>query len=343
MISGSQAVMLAAAFVGTAAVGVVAWRAISAPPSVIHSTPAPVTPPPVSAVPPSASLAPPTFDVVRVAPTGEAVVAGRTLPRARVTLLDGERSLGDIEADANGEFTLLPLLTPGEHLLSLRVQSEGKQIQSAQTVAVAVAPKPGEKPLAAVIEPDKPTRVLSAPAESKAPQGGLAIRTAEADREGAFFASGTGPADTNLRIYLNGAFVADVKTAPDGAWTLRVERGMAPGHYEVRADLVDAGGQVSARVEVPFDYPAQAAPKVVAADGTQRAGEVPLSGPGVAVVPEVQSVTVMRGDSLWRISRKVLGQGGRFTQIYEANTTQIRDPNRIWPGQVLVTPQPAGQ
>ena len=38
------------------------------------------------------------------------------------------------------------------------------------------------------------------------------------------------------------------------------------------------------------------------------------------------------------ISRRVLGKGIRYTQIYEANTTQIRDPNRIWPGQVLVAP-----
>ena len=64
----------------------------------------------------------------------------------------------------------------------------------------------------------------------------------------------------------------------------------------------------------------------------------PAGESGVAVVKEIQSVTVLRGDSLWRISRRVLGKGIRYTQIYEAITTQIRDPNRIWPGQVLVAP-----
>ena len=57
-------------------------------------------------------------------------------------------------------------------------------------------------------------------------------------------------------------------------------------------------------------------------------------------MPEVQSVTVTRGDNLWRISRKVLGQGMRYTQIYEANTAQIRNPRLIFPNQILVVPKP---
>ena len=59
---------------------------------------------------------------------------------------------------------------------------------------------------------------------------------------------------------------------------------------------------------------------------------------GVAIVPEIQAVTVQRGDNLWRISRKMLGKGARYTQIYEANASQIRDPHRIWPGQIFVAP-----
>ena len=68
-------------------------------------------------------------------------------------------------------------------------------------------------------------------------------------------------------------------------------------------------------------------------------GAAQTLGAGVALVPEIQSVTVERGDSLWRISRRVLGRGVRYTQIYEANAGQIRDPNRIWPGQIFVAPK----
>ena len=54
---------------------------------------------------------------------------------------------------------------------------------------------------------------------------------------------------------------------------------------------------------------------------------------------EAQKATVQRGDSLWRISRKMLGQGARYTLIYENNTQQIRDPHRIYPGQIFVLPE----
>ncbi len=53
---------------------------------------------------------------------------------------------------------------------------------------------------------------------------------------------------------------------------------------------------------------------------------------------EIRSTQVVRGDSLWRISKRVYGKGLRFTVIYEANQQQIRDPGRIYPGQVFVLP-----
>lgn len=59
----------------------------------------------------------------------------------------------------------------------------------------------------------------------------------------------------------------------------------------------------------------------------------------VVVVPDVRTATVTRGDSLWRISRRLYGRGLRYTVIYEANQDQIRDPNRIYPGQIFVLPQ----
>ena len=50
------------------------------------------------------------------------------------------------------------------------------------------------------------------------------------------------------------------------------------------------------------------------------------------------AVIIRRGDSLWRISRRVYGRGIRYSTIYLANQEQIRDPDRIWPGQVFRVP-----
>ncbi len=50
-------------------------------------------------------------------------------------------------------------------------------------------------------------------------------------------------------------------------------------------------------------------------------------------------VIIRRGDTLWRISRRVYGRGVRYSTIYLANQTQIEDPDRIWPGQVFKMPE----
>jgi nucleoid-associated protein YgaU len=387
--SAARMVMMVVAAAGVVAVGVVGWRAVRSPPVELRlsQSPAPPSPPqPASPEPPQAPpalaqkpaepapaappppVAPapqpvtPSLDVVRVEPSGDMVIAGRAAPRSRVTLSMGNRLLAEGETDALGHFVLIPpALSQGDHLLDLRSGSGAQQAQT--TLAVSVPTKPADKTLAAVIEADKPTRVpgegRAAPARPE--PGSVAVRTVEAGEDGAFFASGSGPAGATVRLYLNDSFVADVTTAADGSWGLRVERGMSPGHYDVRADLVVEGGKVAARAQVPFDYPQQlqaakpmvtpappmapapapapAAPSTPAPSAPAAVSAGPAPAVGLAVVPELQSITVVRGDSLWRISRRILGQGQRYTQIYEANPTQIRDPNRIFPGQVLVAPR----
>jgi nucleoid-associated protein YgaU len=53
------------------------------------------------------------------------------------------------------------------------------------------------------------------------------------------------------------------------------------------------------------------------------------------------SVIIRRGDTLWHISRRVYGEGTRYTTIYLANQDQIKDPDRIWPGQIFALPENA--
>ncbi len=61
-----------------------------------------------------------------------------------------------------------------------------------------------------------------------------------------------------------------------------------------------------------------------------------------ATAPKLQNVSgaviIRRGDTLWRLSRRVYGRGVRYTTIYLANQDQISDPDRIWPGQVFSVP-----
>lgn len=49
--------------------------------------------------------------------------------------------------------------------------------------------------------------------------------------------------------------------------------------------------------------------------------------------------TVERGDTLWAISKKAYGNGAKYMTIFEANRPMLKDPDRIYPGQVLRIPE----
>ncbi|MEM6382525.1 MAG: LysM peptidoglycan-binding domain-containing protein [Pseudomonadota bacterium] len=75
----------------------------------------------------------------------------------------------------------------------------------------------------------------------------------------------------------------------------------------------------------------------------------PSAAPVTTLVPQPSGrisvldtgrVIIRRGDNLWAISRRVFGQGIRYTTIYDANRGQIEDPALIFPGQVFDLPQP---
>jgi len=152
--------LAAAAIVASAAYWFVAVQPHGAPPvSVVTATFAPTpsasvaaaTPaaPPSPAAPATAAAPPtppntPAFDVVRVEPTGDAVVAGRAAPGARVDLSDDGKTIGDpVVANDAGQFVILPpTFSPGRHplRLSARVGDGAPQLSAVVVVEVAGAP-----------------------------------------------------------------------------------------------------------------------------------------------------------------------------------------------------------
>ena len=54
--------------------------------------------------------------------------------------------------------------------------------------------------------------------------------------------------------------------------------------------------------------------------------------------PEAGTYTVKSGDCLWNIAARELGSGNRWGEIYALNKAVIKNPNRIYTGQVLTMP-----
>src|SRR4051795_9184486 len=95
--------------------------------------------------PPLAPAAPapiaPSFDIVRVEPNGDSVIAGRAAPGAAVELLrDGETHFRAL-ADESGRFAVVPSpLPPGSHTIVLQsVAPDGTRARSRGSVTVAIA------------------------------------------------------------------------------------------------------------------------------------------------------------------------------------------------------------
>lgn len=309
----------------------------------------------------------PSFDIVRVDAQGYAVMAGRGPANADLAIRDGGRELGHVRADPDGQWAFTPAtpLAPGGHTLSLVAGTPGGgEIRGAATVMVAVAERgPGEKPPAGplvVMAPEAPIaappgspqtaptsatasgtpalpgaglRVLQVPElkegaskEAKSSQTSadtehtpVELQVVEYDDSGAIRFGGHALHGAPVRLYVDNQLAGDTETDSQGAWMLTPRVAVPAGPHQLRVDELDSQGRVLARVEVPFQR--------------EALKPAPTLAPG--------QVIVQPGENLWKLAYRVYGTGARYAVIYRANRSHIRDPRRIYPGQVLTVPPAA--
>jgi nucleoid-associated protein YgaU len=151
----------------------------------------------------------------------------------------------------------------------------------------------------------------------------------------------------------SGQFVMVPPRLPPGDYELTLRSRQPDGKQAtsnqsvvVALDEVESNsGAVRSRTEVPFNVPQIAKRQDIAVSQQPHlTAATPLSdggSPSAVVVPKIATTVVSRGDSLWRISRVTYGAGMRYAVVYKANRDQIRNPNRIYPGQIFVLPMKA--
>lgn len=293
----------------------------------------------------------PAFDVVRINPEGDAVIAGRAAPGAEVRIYDGGKLIGTVTADSRGEWVYLPTspLPEGQRELSLTATNLDNTIVESEAVVVLAVPSrvarqqvagvetgggieakrkvdsgettdnPAVKgPLAVLVQRDgsKPSRVLQKPTEAGGVRkGNLSVDVVDYDEAGNISIGGKGKPGTDVQVYLNNRLVGRATTTPGGEWQITPDDQVSPGIYKLRVDAI-SGGQVVARVELPFSRAQQ-----------------------VANIEGESLVIVQPGNSLWRIARRTMGSGMKYAMIYDANRAQILNPDMIFPGQVFALPQ----
>jgi len=77
---------------------------------------------------------------------------------------------------------------------------------------------------------------------------------------------------------------------------------------------------------------------ILAAGNTAGIGQVEDQVEVEASEPESQYYRVQSGDSLSKIAKEFYGDAGKYPTIFEANRPMLKDPDEIYPGQVLRIP-----
>ncbi|WP_306044848.1 LysM peptidoglycan-binding domain-containing protein [Nioella sp. MMSF_3534] len=195
---------------------------------------------------------------------------------------------------------------------------------------VAAVDSPEEAPQdSPVMEPQTPTvlladsqgiRVIQSGDEAPQVQSQVTLDTIAYDTVGDVVLAGRGPAESDVRFYLNNQPIHLAPINLQGGWRTALPQ-VDPGTYTLRLDEVSADGAVQSRIETPF---LREEPEAVAAI-TSASGE--------------NVITVQWGHTLWGIAQQHFGEGVAYVQIYEANRDQIRNPDLIYPGQIFTLPE----
>jgi LysM repeat protein len=311
---------------------------------------------------------PPSFDVVRVNPSGDTVIAGRADPGAEVKILDRGSVIGSVEADNRGEWVFLPeaALDPGEHSFTLeseeadmpKLESESTVVVIVPEVAKDIAGRASDQPAGALAievpkSGDGPTRVLNVPNSSLDAAAGVPagpeIAAIDYNSQGRAIISGRAPSGARLFVYVDNTPAGEAVADENGLWAFTPKTAIEPGLHVIRIDQVDEAGKVLARAETPFEqatFPLAAAagadqPAAASATGAGESAtvETAVAGSADVATPAARgTIVVQPGNTLWRLARESYGAGVRYTVIYEANKEQIANPNLIYPGQVFSVP-----
>lgn len=259
----------------------------------------------------------PTFDLVRVEPDGQALVAGQAAPGAKVALrLDGEE-LSATTADVQGNFVVLFVLDPSplpRMLTMAAILPDMTEIPASAEIALAptaapvvvTAPASPPEPIVTAEADQEPAAdaspAIDAPAALLVTKDGvnllptvdqpaltegqtqLALDTISYTPSGEVQLAGRAAAGSVMRVYLDNAPLIDLPVGEDGRWASTMPM-IAPGIYTLRIDELSADGSVTARFETPFKRETQEA----LAAATQIEDPAPETAPDVTAA-EPQSV-----------------------------------------------------
>jgi hypothetical protein len=258
----------------------------------------------------------PSFDIVRME-KGEVVIAGRANPDDVVHILDNGVEIGSEKADENGQWVFIPkkALPVGNRKLSLYViVADGVRLASKESAVLRVS-KGGADDVAVIMGGEK-SKVLKAPKGQDI--GSLRVEKIDYTDKGGFKAEGRADKGATVNVYLNGSLIGKAVAGAGGMWRVDSDGiSLSDSKQVLRADQLGSKGKVARRVEYKFT-------------------PILIDGEGSMTV-------IKKGDCLWNLAVKEYGRGASYVVIFEANKSQIKNPDLIYVGQVFSVPKKDGE
>ena len=241
---------------------------------------------------------PPVAEVVRI-DGALATIAGTGTPGEEIIVMDGALEVARTTVEADGTFAMVfDYAVPATGSKLDLVEINKEGQKTTAAKSIAVLPREGADPALASLEGD----VIKIEVGEDKPLTFSGVVYGEGPEA---TLSGVAAANSNVEITLDGEKVGQLKTGDDGQWSLMVSEMTEGKHF---LGLADDNGQ---SFEVEIDR-----------------GNTTL----------IAEKNISSGDTLWRIAETQLGDGRRFIDIYNLNAASIKNPDLIYPNQVIILP-----
>lgn len=260
-----------------------------------------------------------TMDTVDYNDKGDIVFSGRAEAGTSVRLYVDNRAVGDAMATAAGTWTYAGKqeIAPGTHDLRVdQLTPEGTVtnrielpfLRETPEKVVALATPDANVAAGAAAETETKADMQPAPEQQEQP----AVTTEPKQQE-------ITPPETQERAApaTEPQEQAPITQQQEAAKTAEPQKEMAPAtDSQNEAAATAEPQQETAPVELQKEAAVTAEPQK----------------------PRDGRVVIQPGNNLWRLSRVIYGRGVQYAVIYEANKSQIRDPDLIYPGQIFAVP-----
>ena len=273
----------------------------------------------------------PEVDVFRVDDEGNYLIAGKTSPNTEVLIFSNENEIAKTVSDSDGNFVIIGILTKDTSPKEITIKSSKSDDSNGVPKSTwllsddrfLILPNESNVNNDNEAQPSfKPTILRSNEKNTEIIQKseGGSVNQATLDlisynETGDVILTGRGRINKIIYIYLDEKFIKSEAITSSGGW-MTVISDILPGIYNLRIDEVDNDGNVKSRISLPFKR-----------ESINFLTNL-VSG----------TITVQSGNSLWRIARRILGGGIRYTEIYDKNKNLIKNPDLIYPGQVFEIP-----